>query len=340
MKNNTVKENELLKAENEVLVETGFACQINNASIGANNYSSLQNNAIVGAGFACPTTVETDNYLSLQKGEQTSPLQRKNNVRAYAIRPYKTQLSDRRGVLHTPTVTLVSASPQKSQETLKRVQGDGFKKGNGFKIISNFNIFKHLFIFRSTTMTVLRGLASLSLLVLLSTLNTNTCFAKDAEFNTIIEALNYSCDRAAVTIIVITGEIHGDDYSSSTSDCSKFLTLDGTFTNHPDWNEPYYWNSIDKKVNVEEMPQKLEVRIFPNPTNGSATVSFELANAGNLHILLSDLSGRELLLILFDDFVDAGLFTKNINTEHLRPGVYFLSIYIEGKLTVEKLIVE
>ena len=372
-------------------------------------------------------------------------------------------------------------------------------------------------------MIVLRGLASLSLLVLFSTLNTNTCFAKDAEFNTISEALNYSGDRAAITKLIITGEIYGDDYSS-TSDWSKFLTLDETFTNlsaveirtsqdipngfseemrglfveleswdnhipqgrwadwltsfsapnvkrigdfsfpflgnlstvnfpsateigrgtflesglvsahfpqvatievgafmgceslisvdfplvtsvhnavfhltpklstvslgtgfetpteievsqfvfgvpeqtwmmdlilgenvlplpdlgvnswqttnHPDLDVPYFWNSIYiKKVSVEETLQKLAVRIFPNPTRGNATVSFELASAGNLRVLLLDLSGQELLTV-FDDFVNAGLFTKTTNTEHLIPGVYFFNIFIEGKLTVEKLIVE
>jgi hypothetical protein len=42
---------------------------------------------------------------------------------------------------------------------------------------------------------------------------TFTAFAEDATFETITDALNYSGNRNAVTSIIITGTISGNDYS-------------------------------------------------------------------------------------------------------------------------------
>ena len=46
-------------------------------------HKNSANSATVGAGSACPETVETHNYASLQKGEQTSPLQKNKTVVKY-----------------------------------------------------------------------------------------------------------------------------------------------------------------------------------------------------------------------------------------------------------------
>jgi len=57
-----------------------------------------------------------------------------------------------------------------------------------------------------------------------------TVLAETATFNTVTEALNYTGDKAAVTKLIITGTISGDDYSDE-SEWSKFRTLDTTFPN-------------------------------------------------------------------------------------------------------------
>jgi uncharacterized membrane protein len=40
-----------------------------------------------------------------------------------------------------------------------------------------------------------------------------TAMSVEVEFNTITEALNYTGDKNAVTKLIITGNIEGDDYS-------------------------------------------------------------------------------------------------------------------------------
>ena len=83
----------------------------------------------------------------------------------------------------------------------------------------------------------------------------------------------------------------------------------------------------------------LTVNIFPNPTSDYFTVNFELEKASNLEIILCDVLGREITE-LYNDFAEAGFFTKTINTEHLNKGVYFIKVLIDGKYaTLEKIVV-
>ena len=57
-----------------------------------------------------------------------------------------------------------------------------------------------------------------------------TVLAETKTFNTVTEALNYTGNKAAVTKLIITGTISGNDYSES-SEWSKFRTLNETFPN-------------------------------------------------------------------------------------------------------------
>ena len=57
---------------------------------------------------------------------------------------------------------------------------------------------------------------------------TLTALAEDATFETITEALNYNGDISAVTKLIITGTIVGNDYSEG-SDWSKFIDLNKIF---------------------------------------------------------------------------------------------------------------
>jgi len=68
------------------------------------------------------------------------------------------------------------------------------------------------------------------LLIVAAATLTLTALAEDATFETITEALNYTGDRNAVTKLIITGTIAGDDYSDG-SEWSEFLWLHKTFPN-------------------------------------------------------------------------------------------------------------
>jgi len=101
---------------------------------------------------------------------------------------------------------------------------------------------------------------------------------------------------------------------------------------------PYVWKSIEIYNSISEAIKNLQVNIYPSPTVESATVSFDLEKFCNLKIVLTDLSGSELFTV-FDGFTVEGFFSKTFSTKNLSSGIYFLQILIDGKYTVEKLVV-
>ena len=66
------------------------------------------------------------------------------------------------------------------------------------------------------------------------------------------------------------------------------------------------------------------------------TVTFDLEKSGNLKIILTDLSGRELFTV-YDAFTVEGNFTQTFSTVNLPTGIYFLQILLDGKYTVAKI---
>jgi len=109
----------------------------------------------------------------------------------------------------------------------------------------------------------------------------------------------------------------------------------------------YIWKNITIKNNngmiiettdgIEEIIKNSTVSVFPNPTVGNATVSFELEKSCNVKIVLCDILGIEQIQV-FDGFAIEGLFIETIDTEHLPKGVYFLKILIDGNYTVKKIV--
>jgi len=102
---------------------------------------------------------------------------------------------------------------------------------------------------------------------------------------------------------------------------------------------PYVWKNITiQKVSIEETIKNRIVNIYPNPTRAAFTVSFDLEKSCNVQIILSDIQGEEIMQI-YDGFATVGNFIEKVNTENLTSGIYFLKIFIDGKYTVEKIVV-
>ena len=110
--------------------------------------------------------------------------------------------------------------------------------------------------------------------------------------------------------------------------------------NHHSYPEDYVWKSITiQEVGIKETIKNHTVNIYPNPTVSTFTVSFELEKSCNMKIILSDIQGVEIMRI-YDGFATVGNFERTVKTENLTSGIYFLKIFVDGKYTVEKVIVE
>ena len=70
----------------------------------------------------------------------------------------------------------------------------------------------------------------------------------------------------------------------------------------------------------------MEGSVFPNPVSGSASISFSLLKAGNIHVTIYDINGR-LVKELFAGQLNMGQhqYNWNSNDDAVESGVYFLN---------------
>lgn len=136
---------------------------------------------------------------------------------------------------------------------------------------------------------------------------------------------------------------YGITWTTENSNNNKLLSLKEILFTDYKGNQFYSndygvtWTPIELNV-TKNQESLIGIKIYPNPTCGAFTVSFELDVADNMRIVLTDLFGSELVEI-YDGFTNTGTFTRTVNTEHLVKGVYFLKVMIGNNFTVEKIVV-
>ncbi|HIE05398.1 MAG TPA: T9SS type A sorting domain-containing protein [bacterium (Candidatus Stahlbacteria)] len=109
------------------------------------------------------------------------------------------------------------------------------------------------------------------------------------------------------------------------------------------WTTPYqqaaYFDRSDW-VTVEEEQTGLASRLItlaPNPSKGTATLSFTIDSPGNVKALLYDATGR-LVDNLLDERRSAGTHTIKINRPSLPSGIYFVRVETANWEAAERLI--
>lgn len=85
------------------------------------------------------------------------------------------------------------------------------------------------------------------------------------------------------------------------------------------------------------MPAKFS--LYPNPSNGdNITIVYDLNNqVTKSTLILFDLTGK----VIYRDELNhnAGLHTYNLNTTIINPGMYIISIGVDGKQVQQKLLI-
>jgi hypothetical protein len=117
----------------------------------------------------------------------------------------------------------------------------------------------------------------------------------------------------------------------------RFVVFDDANPNDSAYVDIVY--DIHAFTGVEDLKQNLDVKLFPNPANNNATVSFsgnEL-ESGNMTLEVSDMLGKKQKEIQ----LAAAQKQVAINTESLKAGIYFVSIRKDGQvLRTSKLMVK
>ncbi len=90
---------------------------------------------------------------------------------------------------------------------------------------------------------------------------------------------------------------------------------------------------------INEAKNNFSFTVFPKPTSGNFSVSFNATEAGNLKMEMENILGQKIKS-LTDEKISAGKWERGFSVEKLPKGIYFLRILFNGKPAVEKIIIE
>jgi FAD synthase len=93
----------------------------------------------------------------------------------------------------------------------------------------------------------------------------------------------------------------------------------------------------DPSASVETIENEIGMSIYPNPTSNNATVTFNLANASDVLVNVTDLSGKVAQSIDLGSV--NGAQNVNINVDTLSNGVYMVNVNVNGVVSTQKLVV-
>ncbi len=90
------------------------------------------------------------------------------------------------------------------------------------------------------------------------------------------------------------------------------------------------------------VPEQNSLNIYPNPFAGSTMVAYNIAEAGEVSVTLTDVSGRIVAQPEKDRIVQAGKNYLQVNAAdyHLEPGLYFLTLRSHAYSITQKLVVK
>lgn len=96
---------------------------------------------------------------------------------------------------------------------------------------------------------------------------------------------------------------------------------------------------LPKDINVSTnfINKKTELLVFPNPTSDFSTIKINSIEKGSLQINIVNLLGVRVLQQKVPNF--NGSFSQQISKAKIGSGVFFVSVIINGKETVTKLII-
>ncbi|TVQ81432.1 MAG: T9SS C-terminal target domain-containing protein [Flavobacteriales bacterium] len=92
-----------------------------------------------------------------------------------------------------------------------------------------------------------------------------------------------------------------------------------------------------ENISVERFGELLDLRLFPNPNNGTFTLSFLQHLKGDLRVEIIDLSGRVLLNQLYTNH--QGAFDNTYDLNHLASGMYQLRLSSPDGTTMRSFVI-
>ncbi|MGD2035814.1 MAG: T9SS type A sorting domain-containing protein, partial [Bacteroidales bacterium] len=100
------------------------------------------------------------------------------------------------------------------------------------------------------------------------------------------------------------------------------------------WTAPQYPGA----VNDDELDERIELVVFPNPSEGVVRLTMESPESGELRIAIYDLKGQTV----YEDMAikNPGVFSDILNMDHLPPGSYILSAVIRSDTFTSRFVLQ
>ena len=127
--------------------------------------------------------------------------------------------------------------------------------------------------------------------------------------------------------------VHNGD--ANQFDAFTFIVTDGEggFLGTPQFNIEI---DPDAVVNVNEVLQDDEIRIFPNPNDGNFNILFEKPVWENLDLKMYNVHGQ----LILEKNLDRGAFNFEVQTPSVAAGIYFVKIETTNEFLVKRIIVK
>jgi hypothetical protein len=139
---------------------------------------------------------------------------------------------------------------------------------------------------------------------------------------------NWSRQAYAVTAGVHTfkWEYKKDPVYDDNSDCA--------------WIDNVIFPPFDLSIGIIETPGAVSFGVFPNPTNGLTTINYNLEQQSDVTITITDAQGRLVQNVQQNTSVNEGQHSANWNSAGLAAGIYFVNLNVNGKNTVQRIVVQ
>jgi hypothetical protein len=167
--------------------------------------------------------------------------------------------------------------------------------------------------------------------------------ANNLNTNLVIELEPYVNVTAGTTYLAVVGSYTtGLKVSNAgTSPAQTSFLLDGnditTSTLFYQTSTPYVRLNFDPVLGTEEIEQVQQAVIMPNPSNGVASLQFELMNASDVTISVLDVAGKEVQNTALNQLT-SGTHNVALESSKWNSGVYFVNIASNGTVLTKKFV--
>jgi hypothetical protein len=158
--------------------------------------------------------------------------------------------------------------------------------------------------------------------------------------NLVMELEPYIDVTAGITYLVVAGSysagLRVSNAGKSEPQTSFFLDMaDNTW--YYTTNTPMVRMNFDPILSVAEQNELSHAVIMPNPTQGNATLRFDLQNASDLTYTVTDVAGKIMQTTSLNSLA-AGSHELSINAESWAAGIYTVSIESNGTTLTKKFV--